>query len=104
MSAEPLEPPIPTLGRVHRVPRTIRGIRDRLPEAQRERFLSEAMAAEFGPELTNVLAGWHAEAMLSQVPDRAKRRERAIAQMEAGRKISIDELRARRGLGREDAE
>lgn len=104
MSAEPLEPPLPAMGRVRRVPRTIKGIREWLPEEKREQFLSEVMGAEFGAELTNLLAGWHAEAMFSQVPDRAERRARAIAEMEAGKKVSLDELRARWGLGDDDAE
>lgn len=104
MSAEPLEPPPPAMGRVHRVPRTIKGIRDRLPEEKREEFLNEVMGAKFGTELTNLLAGWHAEAMFSQVPDREERRARTVAEMQAGKKVSIDDLRIRRGLGSDDAE
>ncbi|MCQ0014644.1 hypothetical protein [Actinomadura madurae] len=57
MSAEPLEPPLPTPGQVHRVPRTIKGIAEWLPEEKEAQFLREVMDAKIGPELTNLLAG-----------------------------------------------
>ncbi|MEU9841173.1 hypothetical protein AB0C69_18340 [Actinomadura sp. NPDC048032] len=94
MSAQPVEPLLP--GQVHRVPRTIKGIADCLPREKRDQFLGEVMDARFGPELTNLLSGWHAEAMFSQVPDREERRARATEEMRAGRKISLEEIRAGR--------
>jgi hypothetical protein len=96
MSAQPVEPLLP--GQVHRVPRTIKGIADRLPQEKRAQFLSEVMDAEFGPELTNLLSGWHAEAMFIQVTDREERRARAIEEMRAGRKVSLEEIKAGRRL------
>jgi hypothetical protein len=96
MSAEPLEPPLPAPGRVHRVPRTIKGIAEWLPEEKEAQFLREVMDAKIGPELTNLLAGWHAEAMFGQVPGREERRARTIEEMRAGRKVSLEEIKAGR--------
>ncbi|TDD20697.1 hypothetical protein E1287_41110 [Actinomadura sp. KC06] len=96
MSAEPLEPPMPSMGRVRRVPRTIKGISDWLPEEKRAQFLSEITRAEFGSDLANLLSGWYAEAMFSQVPDREERHVKAVREMNAGKKISLDEIRAGR--------
>ncbi|MFA1545617.1 hypothetical protein [Actinomadura chokoriensis] len=102
MSAQPVEPFLP--GQVQPVPRTIAGISEWLPDAKRAEFLWEVMGATFGPELTNLLAGWHAEAMFGQLPDREERRAKAIKEMESGRKISLDELRNGRRLRDDDAE
>ncbi|QXJ20614.1 hypothetical protein AGRA3207_001356 [Actinomadura graeca] len=99
MSAQPVEPPM-LPGQVHRVPRTIKGISDRLSEEQRVQFLGEVMAAELGPELENLLSGWYAEAMFGQLPDRAERRARAVEEMRKGRKISLEEIKAGRRFGK----
>ncbi|WP_433473174.1 hypothetical protein ACQPZP_30565 [Spirillospora sp. CA-142024] len=102
MSAQPVEPLLP--GQVHRVPRTIRGISDWLPEQKRDQFIEEVMAAKEEDDYNNVMDGWWAEVHLDQIPDRAERRARAIKEMEQGRKVSIDELRARWQLRNDDAE
>ncbi|MGH3244219.1 MAG: hypothetical protein ACRDNL_27860 [Spirillospora sp.] len=96
MSAQPLEPPLPSMGRVHRVPRTIKGISDWLPEEKRAQFLGEVTQAEFGSDLANLLSGWYAEAMFGQVPDREERHTKAVREMKGGKKISLDEIRAGR--------
>ncbi|MFI0484745.1 hypothetical protein [Actinomadura sp. 9N215] len=96
MSAQPLEPPLPSMGRVNRVPRTIEGISDWLPEEKRAQFLSEVTRAELGADLANLLSGWYAEAMFSQVPDREERHTKAVRELRAGKKVSLDEIRAGR--------
>lgn len=93
MSAEPVEPLLP--GRVHRVPRTVKGISDWLPEEKRVQFLAEVMAAEEEDDYKNVMDGWWAEAHFAQIPDREERRAEVIEEMKAGKKISLDELRVR---------
>ncbi|WP_067458126.1 hypothetical protein [Actinomadura macra] len=97
MSAEPVEPPL-LPGQVRRVPRTIKGISDWLPEEQRVRFLSEVMGAELGTDLQNLLSGWYAEAMFGQLPDREERRARAVEEMRNGRKVSLEDIKAGRGF------
>lgn len=101
MSAQPLEPLLP--GRVRRVPRTVKGIGDWLSEEKRTQFLAEVMAAEEEDEYKNVMDGWWAEAHFAQIPDREEHRAKAIAEMKAGRKISLDELRARLQPRNDDA-
>ncbi|TMQ91979.1 hypothetical protein ETD83_28390 [Actinomadura soli] len=93
MSAQPVEPLLP--GQVQRVPRTIRGISDWLTEEKRAKFLEQVMAAKEEDDYNQVMDNWWAEAHLDQDPYREERRAEAIKEMEAGRKISIDELRAR---------
>lgn len=102
MSAQPVEPLLP--GQVHRVPRTIKGISDWLPEEKRAEFLREVMAAQEEDEYKNVMDGWWGEAHFAQIPDREARRAKAIEEMKAGKKVSLDELRARLQLRRDGAE
>jgi hypothetical protein len=101
MSAQPVEPLLP--GQVHRVPRTIAGIAAWLSEERRAEFLAEITAAEEEDEYEDVLDGWWAEAHFAQIPDREERRAEAIAEMRAGKKVSLDELRARWRLRGDDA-
>jgi hypothetical protein len=101
MSAQPVEP-LP--GRVRRVPRTIKGIGDWLPDEKRAEFLREVMAAREEDEYKNVMDGWWAEAHFAQIPDREARRAEAIEEMKAGKKVSLDELRARWQARNDDAE
>ncbi|QKW37705.1 hypothetical protein HUT06_29900 [Actinomadura sp. NAK00032] len=102
MSAQPVDPLLP--GQVHRVPRTVAGIREWLPEGQRAEFLEEVLAAKEEDEYQNVMDGWWAEAHFAQIPDREERRAEAIAEMRAGKKTSLDELRARWRLRSDAAE
>ncbi|MBT2211222.1 hypothetical protein [Actinomadura sp. NEAU-AAG7] len=95
MSAQPAEPPM-LPGQVPPVPRTIKGISDRLSEERRAEFLGEVTRAELGPDLSNLLSGWYAEVMFAQLPDREERRARAREQMRDGRKISLEEIGDRR--------
>ncbi|WP_242906486.1 hypothetical protein [Actinomadura terrae] len=102
MSAQPAEQPM-LPGQVQRVPRTIRGISDWLSKEKRAKFLEEVMAAKEEADFKQVMDGWWAEAHFDQLPDREERRARALQQMREGRKISLDEIRAR-CRGRDGAE
>ncbi|MFD0903652.1 hypothetical protein [Actinomadura sediminis] len=93
MSAMPAEPPRHH-GRVHRIPRTIDGIGAHLTREKRAAFIAEVRGAEQGRELDNVLSGWYAEAMLDQLPDRERRRARALDRRGA---VALDDIVARRG-------
>ncbi|TDC93800.1 hypothetical protein [Actinomadura sp. 7K507] len=101
MSAQPVEPLLP--GQVHRVPRTIKGISDWLTEEKRTRFLEEVMAAKEEDDYKQVMDGWWAEAHLDQDPYREERRARTIKEMNEGKKVSIEELRARWQVRVDDA-
>ncbi|MEV5827791.1 hypothetical protein AB0L25_19685 [Spirillospora sp. NPDC052242] len=93
MSAMPAEPPRHH-GRVHRIPRTIDGIGAHLSREKRAAFIAEVRSAEQGRELDDVLSGWYAEAMLDQLPDRERRRARALDRRGA---VALDDIVARRG-------
>ncbi|OLT26687.1 hypothetical protein BJF79_43160 [Actinomadura sp. CNU-125] len=93
MSAMPAEPPRHR-GRVHRIPRTVDGIGAWLSRDKRAAFLAEVRDAEQGRDLDNVLSGWYAEAMLDQLPDRDRRRARALDRRGA---VALDDIAARRG-------
>lgn len=94
MSAEPLEPPLPAPGRVHRVPRTIGGISDWLAEEQREQFIEEIMAAKEEEEYKQVLDNWWAEVHLAQDPYREERRRRAMS-ADRSELVSLEDLKRR---------
>ncbi|GGV06860.1 hypothetical protein GCM10010182_27060 [Actinomadura cremea] len=92
MSAMPAEPPRHR-GRVHRIPRTVDGISAWLSRDKRAAFLAEIRDAR-GRELDDLLSGWYAEAMLDQLPDRERRRARALDRRGA---VALDDIAARRG-------
>lgn len=83
MSAEPLEPPLPFSGPGHGIPRTIKGISERLPEEKRALFIEQVTTAEFGADLDEVMLVWWGQAVLAQDPGRQKR----LADARAGRNL-----------------
>jgi hypothetical protein len=100
MSAQPVEPLLP--GQVQRVPRTIRGISDWLPEQKRDQFLEEVMAAKEEDDFKTVMDRWWAEVHLSQIPGREERRAWALT-ADRSELVSLDEI-IRRDRSRKDAE
>ncbi|NVI89496.1 hypothetical protein [Actinomadura sp. BRA 177] len=83
MSAEPLEPPLPFSGPTYGIPRTIKGISERLPKERRALFMEQVMTAEFGADLDEVMLVWWGQAVLAQDPGREKR----LADARAGRNL-----------------
>ncbi|NKZ04445.1 hypothetical protein [Actinomadura latina] len=83
MSAEPLEPSVPFSGPAYGIPRTIKGISERLPEEKRALFIEQVTTAEVGADLDEVMLVWWGQAVLAQDPSREKR----LADARAGRDL-----------------